>query len=77
MATRWSVSYTHLDVYKRQVDEGVYHELLLDAFDYNGDGVAEIFTYTQSFEGSGFSVYNRDGGKWTKVFDGSNYHCGY
>lgn len=61
----------------KSVDEGVYHELLLDAFDYNGDGVAEIFTYTQSFEGSGFSVYNRDGGKWAKVFDGSNYHCGY
>lgn len=61
----------------KSVDEGVYHELLLDAFDYNGDGVAEIFTYTQSFEGSGFAVYDRDGGKWTKVFDGSNYHCGY
>ena len=61
----------------KSVDEGVYHELLLDAFDYNGDGVAEIFTYTQSFEGSGFAVYDRDGGKWTKVFDGANYHCGY
>lgn len=61
----------------KSVDEGVYHELLLDVFDYNGDGVAEIFTYTQSFEGSGFAVYDRDGGKWTKIFDGSNYHCGY
>lgn len=61
----------------KSVDEGVYHELLLDVFDYNGDGVAEIFTYTQSFEGSGFAVYGTDGGKWTKVFDGSNYHCGY
>src|SRR5690242_8345575 len=38
----------------KDVDEGVYHELLLDAFDYDGDGVAEIFTYQQSFEGSGF-----------------------
>lgn len=61
----------------KSVDEGVYHELLLDAFDYNGDGLAEIFTYTQSFEGSGFAVYGREGGKWIKVFDGSNYHCGY
>ena len=31
----------------KDVDGGVYHELLLDAFDYDGDGVAEIFTYTQ------------------------------
>lgn len=61
----------------KNVDEGVYHELLLDVFDSNGDGTAEVFTYVQSFEGSGFNVYGRSGGKWTMVFDGSNYHCGY
>ncbi len=59
------------------VDEGVYHELLLDTLDYDSDGVGEIFTYVQSFEGSGFSAYKRKGGKWTRVFEGSNYHCGY
>lgn len=61
----------------KNVDEGVYHELLLDAFDYDGDGIANIFTYVQSFEGAGFNVYSRNGNKWTKVFEGSNYHCGY
>jgi hypothetical protein len=61
----------------KDVDDGVYHELLLDAFDYDGDGVAEIFTYQQSFEGSGFNVYHRSGAKWSRVFEGSNYHCGY
>ncbi|HMO80990.1 MAG TPA: hypothetical protein PKD24_09375 [Pyrinomonadaceae bacterium] len=59
------------------LDEGVYHELLLDVFDYDGDGVSEIFTYVQAFEGSGFNVYKRMAGKWTKVFEGSNYHCGF
>ena len=59
------------------VDEGVYHELLLDAFDYDGDGTAEIFTYVQSFEGAGFNVYRRSGTKWTRAFEGSNYHCAY
>lgn len=59
------------------LDEGVYHELLLDVFDYNGDGVAEVFTYTRSFEGAGFNAYARSGGKWTQVFDGSNYHCAF
>lgn len=59
------------------VDEGVYHELLLDTLDYDNDGTGEIFTYVESFEGSGFSAYKRSGGKWTRVFEGSNYHCGY
>ncbi len=61
----------------KAVDEGVYHELLLDVFDYDGDGVAEVFTYIQSFEGAGFNVYRRAGTKWTQAFEGSNYHCGY
>lgn len=61
----------------KDLDEGIYHELLLDVFDYDGDGAGEIFTYVQSFEGAGFNAYRRAGGKWTKTFEGSNYHCGY
>ncbi len=59
------------------VDKGVYHEMLLDAFDYDGDGTAEVFTYQQSFEGAGFNAYHKSGGKWTKAYEYSNYHCGY
>lgn len=61
----------------KQVDEGVYHELLLDAYDYDGDGTANIFTYVQSFEGAGFKAYRRSGSKWVEAFEGSNYHCAY
>jgi hypothetical protein len=61
----------------KNVDEGIYHELLLDIFDYDGDGTSEVFTYSQSFEGAGFSAYRRDSGKWTRVFEGANYHCAY
>lgn len=61
----------------KHVDEGIYNELLLDVFDYDADGTGEIFTYIQSFEGSGFNVYRRENSKWTKSFEGSNYHCGY
>ncbi len=61
----------------KSVDEGALHELLLDVFDYDGSGTAEIFTYVQSFEGAGFNVYKRSGGKWTRVFEGSNYHCAF
>ncbi|MBV9240801.1 MAG: hypothetical protein JO314_02235 [Acidobacteria bacterium] len=61
----------------KAVDGGVYHELLLDAFDYDGDGVAEIFTYQQGFEGSGFFVYAKKGGKWTREYEFNNYHCAF
>ncbi len=61
----------------KDVDTGVYHELLLDVLDYNNDGVAEIFTYTQSFEGAGFNAYQRNEGTWERVLETSNYHCGY
>jgi hypothetical protein len=59
------------------VDGGTYHELLLDIFDYDNDGVSEIFTYVPGLEGAGFNVYKRTKNKWTKVFEGSNYHCGF
>ncbi|MBX3265117.1 MAG: hypothetical protein KF831_00240 [Acidobacteria bacterium] len=59
------------------LDEGVYHELLLDVFDYDRDGTAEIFTYVQAFEGAGFNAYKRIGDKWSKVYEFSNYHCGF
>ena len=61
----------------KDLDGGTLHELLLDAFDYDDDGVSEIFTQTQSFEGAGFNAYKLENGKWTKSFEGSNYHCGY
>lgn len=59
------------------LDEGVYHERLLDVFDYDGDGTSEVFTYTQSFEGAGFNSYKRANGKWTRSYEYSNYHCAF
>ena len=61
----------------KDVDSGVYHERLLDVFDVNGDGVAEVFSYIMSFEGAGFNVYKRKTTGWALHFEGSNYHCGY
>jgi hypothetical protein len=52
-------------------------ELLLDVLEYNGDATAEIFTIKKAFEGNNFQVYSRQKGKWTKVFEGYNYHCAY
>lgn len=59
------------------VDTGIYHERLLDVFDIDNDGTAEVFTYIQSFEGAGFNAYRRTGGKWVNIYEGSNYHCGF
>ncbi len=61
----------------KSIDDGVLHELLLDAFDVDGDGTAEIFTHQASFEGAGFNAYRRSGTKWTRVFEGSNYRCAF
>jgi len=61
----------------KDVDSGVYHERLLDIFDVDGDGVAEVFTYIMSFESAGFNVYKRKTNGWGLHFETSNYHCGY
>ena len=61
----------------KSLDEGMYHELLIDMFDYDGDGTAEIFTVAHAFEGNNFNVYKRIGGKWTRVLETSNYHCAF
>ncbi|HQU85410.1 MAG TPA: hypothetical protein PKY59_19875 [Pyrinomonadaceae bacterium] len=61
----------------KSLDEGIYHELLLDTMEYDGDKTDEIFTYIQSFEGASFNAYSRREGKWVKSYDFANYHCGY
>ena len=61
----------------KDVDDGILHELLLDVFDVNGDGTAEIFTLGRAFEGNNFYIYKRDGEKWTLEKELYNYHCGY
>ncbi len=61
----------------KDTDTGIYHELLLDVLDVDGDGKAEVFTYVQAFEGAGFNAYTEKDGKWERIFEGSNYHCGY
>ena len=61
----------------KDVDNGIYHELLLDMLDYDSDGQSEIFSIASGFEGSNFNAYKRVAGKWTQVLETSNYHCGY
>jgi len=61
----------------KALDTGVYHEVLLDVFDYDNDGSSEVFSYKQLFEGAEFNVYKKMDGHWVKAFSASNYHCGY
>ena len=63
----------------KDVDKGIYNELLLDALDTDGDGTAEIFTIGQAFEGNNFQIYkhaqhaNGRISRWKFII----IHCGY
>lgn len=61
----------------KDVDAGRGAELLLDVLDYDGDGVKELFTITQAFEGNNYYVYKRDGSKWTKIHETYVYRCAF
>jgi hypothetical protein len=61
----------------KDLDDGIYHELLLDSLDTDGDGTNEIFTMIAAFEGNNFHAFRRQGGKWVKTFEAYNYHCAY
>lgn len=61
----------------KDLDNGVGHELLLDMLDLDNDGVKEIFTIGQAFEGNNYYVYKRIAGKWTNVHESYSYRCGY
>jgi len=61
----------------KDVDSGVYHNLLLDYVDIDGDGVGEIVNTAQAFEGRNFSVLKRQSGIWNKIHESYNYRCGF
>jgi hypothetical protein len=61
----------------KDLDGGRGSELLLDVLDYDEDGVKEIFTIGQAFEGNNFYVHKRNGDKWNKVFETYRYHCAF
>ena len=59
------------------LDRGIGHELLLDVFDFDGDGVKEVFTIGQAFEGNNYYIYKRTGGKWERVHEVYRYRCAF
>ncbi len=61
----------------KDLDDGHGSELLLDALDYDDDGVKEIFTIGEAFEGNNYFVYKLINSKWTKTFETYRYHCAY
>jgi hypothetical protein len=59
------------------IENGVYLERLVDALDFNGDGTAEVVTVTDGLEGDGYAIYQKQGGKWNKAYEFSNYRCAF
>jgi hypothetical protein len=84
--TGYAISYSEYNPVKQEevmsgdikdVDDGIYQEMLLDVLDTDNSGSAKIFTMKLSFEGAGFHIYERKDGKWQKHLDVYSYHCGY
>ena len=59
------------------IDNGVYVERLIDALDIDGDGTSEVATVRDGLEGDGYSIFKKQGGKWNKAYEFSNYRCGF
>jgi hypothetical protein len=59
------------------VENGVYVERLVDALDLDGDGTLEVVTERDGLEGDGYSIHKKQGGKWDRVYEFSNYRCGF
>ena len=59
------------------IENGVYLERLVDAVDLDGDGAREVVTVKSGFEGDGYFIYRKQGGKWAQVYEFSNYRCAF
>lgn len=60
------------------VDEGsLAAELYIEQLDADGDGVGEVFTSSDSFEGTTFRAYRRQRGAWRAVYENYSYRCAY
>ncbi len=59
------------------IENGVYIERLVDALDLDGDGALEVVTERDGLEGDSYFIYKKQGGKWTQVYEFSNYRCAF
>jgi hypothetical protein len=59
------------------IENGVYLERLVDALDLDGDGASEVITVRDGLEGDGYQIYKKQDAKWNKVYEFSNYRCGF
>lgn len=56
---------------------GIYTERLVDQLDLNGDDTAEVISVYLGFEGDTYTVYQKKGGQWAKVYEFGNYRCAF
>ncbi len=56
---------------------GLGTELYVEQLDVDGDGVGELFTVSQSFEGTTYRAYRRQRGAWRAAYENYSYRCAY
>jgi hypothetical protein len=46
-----------------------------DQLDMDGDGIAEVVTIDEGFDGYGYSIYKKQRGTWRRVYSGTGDAC--
>lgn len=50
-------------------------ESLVDWLDLDGDGVPELITQTDEYEGTWYAIYRLNGGAWERIYRGGDFGC--
>jgi len=59
------------------IQSGTLTEKLVDQLDLDNDGVAEVITVTNSFEGVSYTFYKKQQGKWQNIYKSGGYRCAF
>jgi hypothetical protein len=59
-----------------RMDSGFGHGIgFADQLDMDGDGMAEVVTIDEGFDGYGYSIYKKQNGRWRRIYSGTGDAC--
>ena len=67
--------FVKFQAYQPPPEEFLYSIDLVDQLDVDGDGVAEVFAVQGGFDGYGYLIFKKVGGRWRQVYAGIGDAC--